>query len=152
MTTVGGTQLDPTGSFDNEKAASFDFYPLTDGAGSTGGFSNYFPTPSYQSSQVLSYIKGLGSAYTGRYNASGRGFPDVSALAVNYTTIWRGGSVSVSGTSASAPVFASIIALLNDKLIAAGKSPLGFLNPLLYSDNGTVALTDITTGQFAGNA
>lgn len=90
-------------------------------------------------------------AYTGRYNASGWGFPDVSALGVNYTAVWQGGSLSISGTSVSTPVFASVIALLNDKLIAAGKSPFGFLNPLLYSANGMAALTDITNGQLAGN-
>jgi len=40
--------------------------------------------------------------------------------------------------------------LLNDELIAAGKSPLGFLNPFLYSAAGTAALTDITTGSNPG--
>jgi tripeptidyl-peptidase-1 len=55
---------------------------------------------------------------------------------------------TVSGTSASAPTFASIIALLNDELIAAGKPPLGFLNPLLYSAPET--LTDITSGNNPG--
>lgn len=45
----------------------------------------------------------------------------------------------------SSPIFASVIALLNDELVAAGKSPLGFLNPFLYS-TGASALADITTG------
>lgn len=45
----------------------------------------------------------------------------------------------------STPIFASVIALLNDERIAAGKSPLGFLNPLLYS-TGASALHDITAG------
>lgn len=45
-----------------------------------------------------------------------------------------GGEVeSVGGTSASSPTFAAIVTLLNDARIASGKSPLGFLNPLLYS-------------------
>jgi len=39
--------------------------------------------------------------------------------------------------------------LLNDRLIAAGKSPLGFLNPFLYS-TGASALNDITTGDNPG--
>lgn len=38
-----------------------------------------------------------------------------------------------------------MIALLNDQLLAAGKAPLGYLNPLLYS-YGTQAFTDITEG------
>ena len=42
-----------------------------------------------------------------------------------------------------------IIALLNDRLIAAGKSPLGFLNPFLYS-TGASAFNDITSGTNPG--
>ena len=38
---------------------------------------------------------------------------------------------------------------LNDRLIAAGKSPLGFLNPFLYS-TGKSALNDITSGSNPG--
>lgn len=55
----------------------------------------------------------------------------------------------VSGTSASSPTFASVIALINDELIAAGKSPLGFLNPWLYS-TASDALNDITEGDNPG--
>ena len=51
----------------------------------------------------------------------------------------------MAGTSCSTPISASIVALLNDELIAAGKGPLGFLNPLLYANPG--ALNDITTGE-----
>jgi len=39
--------------------------------------------------------------------------------------------------------------LLNDRLIGAGKSVLGFLNPFLYS-TGASALNDITTGSNPG--
>lgn len=67
---------------------------------------------------------------------------------MNYTIIYDGVANSVSGTSASAPTFASIVALLNDALISAGKPALGFLNPLLYS-KGASAFTDITTGESA---
>ena len=37
------------------------------------------------------------------------------------------------GMSASSPTFGSVIALINDRLIAAGKPVLGFLEPFLYS-------------------
>jgi tripeptidyl-peptidase I len=40
---------------------------------------------------------------------------------------------AVAGTSCSSPIFASVIGLLNDRLLTAGKAPLGFLNPWLYS-------------------
>lgn len=39
-----------------------------------GGFSNTFSTPSYQSSQVSSYISKLNGEYDGLYNSNGRGF------------------------------------------------------------------------------
>ena len=38
------------------------------------------------------------------------------------------------------------MALLNDARAAAGKAPMGFLNPWLYSLAGTDAFTDITSG------
>ncbi|KAL6306869.1 family S53 protease [Sparassis latifolia] len=134
VTSVGATSGVP------ETAASF----------SSGGFSNYFAIPSFQQGVVDSYISGLGSTYSGLYNASGRGFPDVSAQGVNFEIIVDGSEEGVDGTSCSSPTFTSIIALLNDQLIAAGKSPLGFLNPFLYSSTGTSALNDITSGTNPG--
>ncbi len=52
------------------------------------------------------------------------------------------------GTEASAVIFASIIALLNDQLLAQGRSTLGLLNPFLY--NPVEALNDITSGNNPG--
>ncbi|KAG9690800.1 tripeptidyl-peptidase 1 precursor, partial [Aureobasidium melanogenum] len=53
------------------------------------------------------------------------------------------------GDLASAPTFAAVIALVNDALIAAGRPPLGFLNPWLYG-GAFAALTDITEGSSIG--
>ncbi|KAL6306871.1 family S53 protease [Sparassis latifolia] len=117
---------------------------------SSGGFSNYFPVPSFQQGVVDSYIAGLGSTYSGLYNASGRGFPDVSAQGVNFEIIVDGSQESVDGTSCSSPTFTSIIALLNDQLIAAGKPPFGWLNPFLYSSKGASAFNDIPSGTNPG--
>ncbi|CDO77343.1 hypothetical protein BN946_scf184786.g3 [Trametes cinnabarina] len=112
---------------------------------SSGGFTNYFPTPKYQQEAVSSWLEKYGSQNAGRYNASGRGFPDISALAVNYP-IYEGFWFDEAGTSAASPVIASMIALVNDQLRSAGKPPLGWLNPLLYSQKGMDALTDIVGG------
>ena len=136
MTSVGATQLT---SATAETAASF----------SSGGFSNYFGIPSYQASAVSSFLTTLGSTNSGKFNASGRGFPDVAAIGVDLEIIVGGQLGGVDGTSCSSPTFASIVALLNDRLIAAGKSPLGFLNPFLYSD-GVSALNDVTSGDNPG--
>jgi len=56
----------------------------------------------------------------------------------------NGKQTAVDGTSCSAPIFAGIVALLNNYRIQNRKSPLGFLNPLLYQN--PQAFTDIITG------
>ncbi|KAI0779761.1 family S53 protease-like protein [Fomes fomentarius] len=116
---------------------------------SSGGFSNYFTQPDYQSDAVGAYLSNLGNTNSGLFNTGGRGYPDVSAAGVNYQVNIGGEITPVSGTSASAPLFASIVALLNDRLIAAGKPTMGFLNPFLYSA-GRVALDDVTLGSNPG--
>ncbi|KAI0738095.1 family S53 protease [Daedaleopsis nitida] len=135
ITSVGGTR-----GVSPEAGADF----------SAGGFSNYFQRPVYQVGSVTDYISGLGSTYSGKYNASGRGFPDVAMQSWQYEIIVNGANKAVFGTSAASPAFAATIALLNDRLAAAGQSPLGFLNPLLYSTRGAAAFNDITTGSNPG--
>ncbi|KJA14174.1 hypothetical protein HYPSUDRAFT_80924 [Hypholoma sublateritium FD-334 SS-4] len=129
MTSVGAT----TGN--TETAATF----------SSGGFSNIFARPSYQTANVATFLTALGKTNAGKFNTTGRGFPDVSAQGENVQIVVDTKTGSVAGTSCSSPIFASVISLLNDRLIAAGKSPLGFLNPFLYSAAGAAALNDITT-------
>ncbi|KAJ7167986.1 family S53 protease-like protein [Mycena filopes] len=121
---------------------------------SSGGFSNVFAIPSYQSADVASYLTTLGATNSGKFNRTGRGFPDVAAQGESFEIVF-GESILlqtglVDGTSCSSPTFASIIALVNDRRVAAGKAPLGFLNPFLYSPAGRAALNDITTGSNPG--
>ncbi|KII88003.1 hypothetical protein PLICRDRAFT_55032 [Plicaturopsis crispa FD-325 SS-3] len=133
MTSVGAT----TG-ISPEKAADF----------SSGGFSNYFGIPDYQASAVKTFLSDLGSTNKGKYNASGRGYPDVSAQGENVEIVVSGSKTGVAGTSCASPIFASVVSLLNDELISAGKSPLGFLNPFLYANAS--ALNDVTSGDNPG--
>lgn len=93
----------------------------------------YFARPSYQSTQVASFLTAQGSTYSTYYNATGRGFPDVAAQGENFAVVVGGFTESVAGTSASSPTFAAVVSLLNDYLIGQGKPTLGFLNPWLYS-------------------
>lgn len=130
VTSVGGTTRTP------EVAAGL----------SGGGFSTLFPIPPYQTNVVASYVNSLGSTYSGLYNATGRGYPDISAFAENVEIVSGAVPLSVAGTSCATPISASTIALINDKLIAANKSPLGFLNPFLYANPN--ALNDITSGRY----
>jgi len=116
---------------------------------SAGGFSNLFARPSYQSAAVSRYLASIGSEYKGKFNSSGRGFPDVSAQGSNVVIRVGGQYELVGGTSASAPIFASTIALLNAERLLGGKAPLGFLNPLLYGFPIDV-VNDITSGSNPG--
>ena len=126
-------------------------FPETAAGLSAGGFSNIFGTPDYQSSFVHHYVASLGDGtYQGLYNISGRAYPDVAAQGVAYKVVIGGRAALLDGTSASTPVFASVVALLNDRLAAKGKSPLGFLNPLLYSSAGQAALNDVVSGTNPG--
>ena len=140
ITSVGATK-----NFAPEVVA----YDARNGFVSGGGFSNYFPRPAYQEKAVGDYVAGLGNQFSGLYNKTGRGYPDVSAQGFHFITIWNGTMVILDGTSASTPTFAAIISLVNDALIADGKPPLGFLNPWLYK-KGYKALTDITSGSALG--
>ncbi|EPS93872.1 hypothetical protein FOMPIDRAFT_1135359 [Fomitopsis schrenkii] len=134
LTSVGATQ-----GISPETAADF----------SSGGFSNYFGIPAYQQDAVAAYLKTLGTTNKGLFNASGRAYPDVSTQGVQFEVVVGGQATGVDGTSCASPVFASVVALLNDQLTSAGKSPLGFLNPFLYSTAAS-ALNDVTTGSNPG--
>lgn len=68
---------------------------------------------------------------------------------MNFSIVSGGRNGLVSGTSAAAPTFAAIVSLLNDVRIASNRTPLGFLNPFLYS-KGVQGLTDILTGNNPG--
>ena len=48
------------------------------------------------------------------------------------------------GTSAATPVVASVVAKLNEIRLNAGKSPLGFLNPMVYAH--PEGWNDVTVG------
>jgi len=124
-------------------------FDAVNGFASGGGFSNYFGVPDYQRDVVAAYVGRLGGAFDGLYNASGRAYPDVAAQGVHFAVVWAGMDVLIDGTSAATPTFASVVALLNDDLIARGKAPLGFLNPWLYSV-GHAGMTDVTSGSSIG--
>jgi tripeptidyl-peptidase I len=132
VTLVGATQNVP------EEGASL----------TAGGFSNYFPQQSWQADAVNAYLTKLGSTNKGLYNASGRAYPDVSAQGERLEIVVDGETGLVGGTSCSSPIFSSVIALLNNELLDAGKSPLGFLNPWIYAN--PQAFNDITTGNNPG--
>lgn len=141
VTSVGGT---------------VDVTPEIAWEGSSGGFSKYFPRPSWQDAAVAGYLAQVSNAtiaYYGPYtDFGGRGFPDVAGHSVSpdYEVVYGGDRSASGGTSAAAPVWAGVVALLNDARFRAGKtSALGWLNPLVYR-YGPQVLTDITGGYSIG--
>jgi len=78
-----------------------------------------------------------------------QGFPDVAAMSRGFRVYLKGRPTSIGGTSASAPTFAAVIALLNDVRLSQKQPPLGFLNPWLYG-KGLAGLDDITVGNNPG--
>lgn len=128
ITAVGGTNFQQKGVIGNETAWNCG----------GGGFSDEFAQPSWQADAVNGYLDSCSTLPDSKYyNAAGRGYPDMAALGgeVNpYCVAVRGGSFGgVAGTSASCPVVAGIFSLLNDLRLKAGKPPLGWVNPALYS-------------------
>ncbi|PNP59625.1 hypothetical protein THARTR1_00798 [Trichoderma harzianum] len=114
---------------------------------STGGFSQYFARPHWQDSSVKSYVQALNGRLDGLYNPAMRAIPDVSAVGTSFMVIAGGIPHFLQGTSASAPVFASMVALINDARLRAGKRSLGWLNQHLYSNKVKGVLQDITVGK-----
>jgi len=85
----------------------------------------------------------------------------------NYVLAIDGRFELVFGTSASSPVVGSMITMINDARLAAGKGPVGkflglrtkakpiywpvgFINPAIYSAKFAHAFYDITTGTNPG--
>jgi kumamolisin len=139
----GGTQL----STSNGSIAREVVWDDGQNDGTGGGVSRVFALPSYQNSAAVPDA-------TNPPGAVMRGVPDVAgdaAPGTGYRVLCDGqafpdpsqGLPPVGGTSAVAPLWAGLVARLNQAL---GKQ-VGFLNPLLYgmsTDSG--AFNDITDG------
>jgi subtilase family serine protease len=131
--TVGGTLLSITGS--TLQAVQESAWPK-----SGGGFSVFYSTPSYQQMLPASVQSQLQNR---------RGVPDVAASADSRAGLvihYQGKYRVIGGTSASAPLWAALIAIGNQM---AGR-PLGFVNPVVYkigvSDKAAQDFRDITSG------
>lgn len=140
VTSVGATQFAALSGPEERAVTSY---------GSGGGFSWRFSQQPWQQQATEAYKKNskAGLPDPKDYNPNGRGTPDISALGLGYQVVCGGHTLSVGGTSASAPFFASLVSLLNEYRLQNGKSPLGFLNPLLYEMAQVgQGFTDVTVG------
>jgi kumamolisin len=109
------------------------------GNGATGGgVSNSFALPSYQKTSNVP------PATT---STGGRGIPDVAADAdpeTGYNVLIDGQNTVIGGTSAVAPLYAGLFALINETLVAQTKERAGLVQPVLYTN--VRAFQDITQG------
>lgn len=132
----GGTRLTGSGTTITSEVA------WNAGGGATGGgVSNLFSRPAYQSrAKVPKSPKGK----------VGRGVPDISGNAdpnTGYKVRLVGGQQDViGGTSAVAPLWAGLIALMNQRMASLGKPTVGFLNPILYQAAQAASFRDIVSG------
>ncbi len=110
-----------------------------DGGATGGGISDSIDLPTWQANAKVPASVNPG----GRI---GRGVPDIAGNAdpeTGYLVLADGQQGVVGGTSAVAPLWAGLIARVNQKL----GTPVGFLNPLLYGQVVNAnALNDITKG------
>ena len=142
-TIVGGTALStsgPGGPWQSE----------TSWIGSGGGISGY-GIPPWQ--QGINMNVNQGSTIY-------RNYPDVAMLADTAIFIYfKNGQPlqGLGGTSASSPMWAGFMALVNEAAAAQGKAPVGFANPAIYAlgkgpySTYANAFHDITTGNTFNN-
>jgi kumamolisin len=133
---IGGTRLIASGSNISSETV------WNDGPGSAtgGGISREFKLPAWQENAGVPPSANPG-------HKTGRGVPDVSADADPDTGVviikLDGQHLTViGGTSAAAPQWAALVAVLNEKLGAR----VGFLNPTLYAKLSDGVLRDIVSG------
>ncbi|KAL2188070.1 subtilisin-like protein [Thermothelomyces heterothallicus CBS 203.75] len=127
--------------------------PVAGAAYSSGGFSDFFGRPAWQDEAVEPYLAALvrgNDTRIGLFNHGGRAVPDISAVGSAFQIVLGGDNSQVLGTSASTPVVAAMVALINDARMRAGKPSLGWLNPLLYSAKVRNVLRDVTVGESMG--
>jgi tripeptidyl-peptidase I len=143
VTSVGGTQGRVEVACQSDKGGK-----ITTG----GGFSNYYTAPDYQKNNVKQYFMETtpyqdSSVANQFFNASNRGYPDISSLAAYYSVVIGGKLyLTTAGTSASTPVIAAMLSLVNSARIAKSLSPMGFLNPFLYESSSQQFINDIIIG------
>jgi kumamolisin len=130
----GGTSLNASGSSISSEVVWND--GANNGA-SGGGVSSFFALPSWQAGLKAVNSQGQSTAL------SKRGVPDVAGNAdpqTGYVVRIDGTNTVIGGTSAVAPLWAALLARLNQ---VTGK-PAGYVNPSLYQN--PQALRDITRG------
>jgi kumamolisin len=130
----GGTKLELSGGTISSEQV---WNELSADEGATGGgVSQLFALPTFQQdANVPQAPDGF----------VGRGVPDVAGDAdpeTGYNVVVDGQSTVIGGTSAVAPLWAGLFALINQSL----GTNVGYVNPLLYGATAEATFHDITSG------
>jgi hypothetical protein len=136
-TTLGQYQAPGSSTIQHVEYAWNDPTPGETWGASGGGVSAFFPVPSYQDYANVGNTVNIGVAGSPAQTVptTGRGVPDVAAnasLNSGYAGLYMGGGLigyPGNGTSAAAPLWAGLIAVLN----ANAGFNLGFANPSFYT-------------------
>lgn len=126
VTAVGGTSLNLHANSTWYREQAWQNPSATVATG--GGVSQYFARPSWQ--------RGPGVQSAGAQGNNRRLVPDISAEADPLTgaqVVIQGKLVHAGGTSEAAPIWAGMMALINQYLQKQGRPVAGFLNPALYA-------------------
>jgi len=131
VTACGGT------SISDVDGASFTERTWTEHGATGGGISDVFDAPAWQADAHVP------PSANPAHNV-GRGMPDVAGnadFASGYRITVHGVILQVGGTSATTPLYAGLVAIMNARL---GQS-VGYINPTLYS-SGPAVCRDIADG------
>ncbi len=140
VTSVGGTTLTTTGP--GGSWVSESVWNWGGGTGGSGGVSTTFSMPAWQQGIDMTACQG---------STTMRNIPDVALTANNIWVIYNNGSSgSFGGTSCATPLWAALIALVNQQATANNYPTVGFINPAVYAlgkgANYGPAFHDIVTG------
>jgi hypothetical protein len=136
---VGGTTLTTAGA--GGAYVSETVWNKGNGTGSSGGISTQYSIPDWQTN--ISMYQNQGSVLM-------RNTPDIAMAGDHLYVRAETNDYTVSGTSCSAPMWASFAALANQLAASNGLPSIGFINPVAdiigTSQNYNNAFHDITTG------
>lgn len=140
VTSCGGT------SISNVSGLNFTEHVWNDGDNdwiTGGGISDVFCPPNFSLPIWQNWANIPGSANDGH---KARGIPDIAGNAdgaSGYALFLNGANIgAVGGTSATAPLYAALVALMNAGLA----EPVGYLNPNLYAVPSSYVYRDINDG------
>jgi subtilase family serine protease len=158
VTGVGGTTF-------NDSAGGY--WSATNNPANSGSALKYIPEGAWNDTSAVGHLSASGGGASALYqkpswqtglgvpNDGARDVPDIAFSAseqhVPYVVVEGGQLEYIGGTSASAPVFAGMLTLLNQYLVAnklQAQPGLGNVNPTLYrlAHSSANAFHDITSG------